>query len=421
MEVKPGYKQTEVGVIPEEWGVSNLFDLAEHKKELFDDGDWIEAEFLTDKGIRLIQTGNIGEGYFANKDVKKYISEESFKQLRCKDLQVGDLLICRLAEPAGRACVLPNIGDDRVITVVDVTIFRPPESLADRRFLTNVFSTPRWFRAVNERCGGSTRTRISRSELGKIQVSIPPLPEQRAIAEALGDADGWTDSLENLLVKKRRLKQAAMQSLLTAQTRLPGFSGKWEIKQLGDLAEMGSGGTPPSSVEAYYDGDIPWVSISDMTKGGKIIRSTERNLTNHGFRNCSAQIFPNGTVLYAMYASLGECSIAGVSLCSSQAILGIRPGSQLNGEFLYYFLASMKSKVKTLGQQGTQANLNKRMVQEFNLLLPPLPEQTAIAEVLSGMDAEIEALEAKLAKARLIKQGMMQELLTGRIRLVHAA
>ncbi|HNB54529.1 MAG TPA: restriction endonuclease subunit S, partial [Anaerolineales bacterium] len=293
--------------------------------------------------------------------------------------------------------------------------------LADRRFLTNVFSTPRWFRAVNERCGGSTRTRISRSELGKIQVSLPPLPEQRAIAEALGDADGWIDSLENLLVKKRRLKQAAMQSLLTAQTRLPGFSGKWEIKQLGDLAEMGSGGTPPSSVEAYYDGDIPWVSISDMTKGGKIIRSTERNLTNHGFRNCSAQIFPNGTVLYAMYASLGECSIAGVSLCSSQAILGIRPGSQLNGEFLYYFLASMKSKVKTLGQQGTQANLNKRMVQEFNLLLPPLPEQTAIAEVLSGMDAEIEALEAKLAKARLIKQGMMQELLTGRIRLVHAA
>ena len=181
---------------------------------------------------------------------------------------------------------------------------------------------------------------------------------------------------------------------------------------------MGSGGTPLSSVAAYYDGDIPWVSISDMTNGGKIIESTERNLTALGFANSATQMFPAGTVLYAMYASLGECSIAGMPLCTSQAILGIRAKNSLDAEFLYYYLMSLKAIVKTLGQQGTQSNLNKGMVQDFRLSLPSVAEQTAIATVLSDMDAELAALEARRDKTRALKQGMMQELLTGRIRLI---
>jgi type I restriction enzyme S subunit len=107
-----------------------------------------------------------------------------------------------------------------------------------------------------------------------------------------------------------------------------------------------------------------------------------------------------------------------MSLCSSQAILGIRPRGNLSGEFLYYFLNSRKATVKTLGQQGTQANLNKGMVQDFHLSLPPLPEQTAIASVLSEMDAELAGLEQRREKTRALKQGMMQELLTGRTRLL---
>lgn len=107
MELSSCYKQTDAGMIPEEWEAISIFDLSDRRKELFDDGDWIEAEYLTSSGIRLIQTGNIGEGQFTDKESKKYISEESFKKLGCKALQVGDLLICRLAEPAGRACILP--------------------------------------------------------------------------------------------------------------------------------------------------------------------------------------------------------------------------------------------------------------------------------------------------------------------------
>src|SRR5690606_28196465 len=182
--------------------------------------------------------------------------------------------------------------------------------------------------------------------------------------------------------KERDLRRAAMLQLLTGRPRLAGFQGGWAVRRLGDVAEMGSGGTPPSAVAVYYDGDIPWVSISDMTKGGKVITATDRNLTRLGFANCPAQMFPEGTILYAMYASLGECSIAGIPLCSSQAILGIRPSDRLSNEFLYYYLTSLKPVVKALGQHGTQSNLNKGIVQNFELRLPSVPEQTAIAAVL---------------------------------------
>ena len=202
------------------WEVRSLFEIAERKKELFDDGDWVEAEFLTDKGVRLVQTGNIGEGYFAEKEAKKYISAESYKKLRCKELRVGDVLICRLAEPAGRTCILPDIGEERVITAVDVTIFRPSASFVDRRFLVYVFNTPQWYQAVSERCGGTTRTRIARGQLGKIEIKLPPLPEQIAIAKMLSSMDAEIEALEQRLTKTRDLKQAMMQVLLTGRIRL---------------------------------------------------------------------------------------------------------------------------------------------------------------------------------------------------------
>ena len=203
-----------------EWVVKTLFDLAGGKKDLFDDGDWIEAEFLSEDGVRLVQTGNIGEGVFVEKEEKKFVSEATFQKLRCKEIREGDVLICRLAEPAGRACILPRLDSYKAITAVDVTIFRPLPACANSRYLVQLFSTEKWFQTVNERCGGSTRTRISRSELGKIGIAIPPLPEQTAIAGVLTDMDAEIEALEQRLAKTRALKQGMMQELLTGRVRL---------------------------------------------------------------------------------------------------------------------------------------------------------------------------------------------------------
>ncbi|RDE52207.1 MAG: restriction endonuclease subunit S [Candidatus Accumulibacter meliphilus] len=212
--------QTRLPGFSGEWDVKTLFDLAERKKELFDDGDWIESEHIATEGVRLIQTGNIGVGCFVEKEVRKFIYEESFTSLRCKQLKTGDLLVCRLADPAGRACVLPDIGEERIVTSVDVTIFRPPIGMADRVYLANVFSTPEWFRAVSDRSGGTTHKRISRGALGRVSLKLPPLPEQTAIAAVLSDMDAELSALEARRDKTRALKQAMMQELLTGRTRL---------------------------------------------------------------------------------------------------------------------------------------------------------------------------------------------------------
>ncbi len=202
------------------WESRSILELADKKKELFDDGDWIEAEFLTDKGVRLVQTGNIGTGNLVEKESKKYISHDSFTKLGCKEVLSGDILICRLAEPAGRACIMPDIGEKKVITSVDVSIFRPLNNLADRRFLVHFFSTEEWFHEVNKRCGGTTRTRIARGELGKIRIKLPSLSEQKAIAAILSDMQAEIAALEKRRDKTCALKQGMMQELLTGRIRL---------------------------------------------------------------------------------------------------------------------------------------------------------------------------------------------------------
>jgi type I restriction enzyme S subunit len=225
-------------------------------------------------------------------------------------------------------------------------------------------------------------------------------------------------ALEKKIAKKKLIKQGAMQQLLTGKKRLPGFTEEWEEIKLGDFTTMNSGGTPSSSVAEYYNGDIPFLSISDITTAGKYIYKTEKCITDKGLQNSSARMYPIGTIMYAMYASLGKTSISNIELSCSQAILGIQPNHKLDSHYLYYHLSFIENEVKDMGQTGTQSNLSKQIVQNFILYIPTnIKEQQAIATILSDMDKEISDLETKRDKYRLIKQGMMQKLLTGQIRL----
>lgn len=269
---------------------------------------------------------------------------------------------------------------------------------------------------------GAGRYKLNKASLEKMPLLLPPIVEQKKIAQILSTWDKAISVTEKLLANSQQQKKALMQQLLTGKKRLLDengvrFSGEWKRVKLGAIADMNSGGTPKSTVEEYYGGNIPWVSISDMTSNGKWIATTEKYLTELGLNSSSARIYPKNSVLYAMYASIGECSIAAVNLTSSQAILGIRPKDCLNYEFLYFYLTSLKEKIKLQGQQGTQSNLNAGMVKEFELDLPSIREQQKIAAVLSVADAEISTLEKKLACLRDEKKALMQQLLTGKRRV----
>jgi len=412
MEVKPGYKQTQIGVIPEDWVVKPLDSTA-----FVTSGKRLPlGRSLTDHKTPhpYIRVTDMRPGTVSISDIK-FVPIDVFPAIKRYRIFKIDIFI----SVAGTLGIVGKIPPELDGANLTENADRITNITCSQNYLLHVLMSPLIQNTIDSLQTVGAQPKLALTRIRKFNIPLPPTKaEQEAIAEALSDADALIESLEQLVAKKRQLKQGAMQELLPGKKRLPGFSGEWEVKRLGELTEMGSGGTPPSTNLAFYDGDIPWVSISDMTKCGKFISTTERNLSTAGLTNSAAQMFPPGTVLYAMYASLGECSIAGVPLCSSQAILGIKVKSSLDNEFLYHFLTSIRTRVKTMGQQGTQANLNKGMVQDFQLRLPPRPEQTAIAAILSDMDAEIAALEAKLAKARQLKQGMMQELLTGRIRLI---
>ena len=414
MEVRQGYKQAEM-VIPESRAKRSFGSLY---LEASRNGVYKTAEFHG-RGTRIVNMGEMF-GYEFISDQEMNLVALSKKELLSSALHDGDLLFGRRSVvPAGAGkCSLVITPQEPVTFESSIIRVRLNQELAYPRYFYYFFASPVGRLVMSSIVAGTNIKGIRASELKQLEIPLPSKNEQRAIATALSDMDALLAKLDQFIAKKRDLKQAAMQQLLTGQTRLPGFSGEWEVKRLGDVAGMGSGGTPTSSVSAYYDGDYPWVSISDMTKGGKVIMKTDRNLSAVGLANSAAQMFPAGTILYAMYASLGECSIAGIPVCTSQAILGIRPQERLNGDFLYYYLTSLKNAVKSMGQQGTQANLNKGMVQAFQIILPSVKEQTAIAAILVDVDAELAALQTRRDKTREIKQGMMQELLTGRIRLV---
>ena len=399
IEVKAGYKQTEVGVIPEDWEVKPLGQISDVFMGQSPSGTTYNKN---GEGVALIN----GPTEFTDVSPVKV----QWTTQPTKICKADDLLICVRGSSTGRM----NIADDEYCIGRGVAAIRAKSS-SNTVYLTNQIHLG--IEKLLTLSVGSTFPNIDGKSIRSIQIPLPPtLAEQTAIATVLSDTDTLIERLEKLIAKKIAIKQGAMQLLLAGKKRLLGFSGEWDVKKLGEVTEMYSGGTPLTSNNSYYGGQFPWVVIADMTKIKKYLFNTEKNITELGLENSSAKLFKKGTLLFAMYASIGKCAIIKVDVTCNQAILGINT-KKIDIEFLYYYLAFNEQKFLQMGQAGTQNNLNKEIVQNLEIPYPSVEEQTAIAAILSDMDAEIESLEQTRNKYTMIKQGMMQQLLTGRIRI----
>ena len=249
-------------------------------------------------------------------------------------------------------------------------------------------------------------------------IPLPPANEQRTIAEALSDVDGLLESLELLITKKQAIKQATMQQLLTGKTRLPEFGGTWERMALGEISDIKNGSTPSTRISAYWNGRIPWCTPTDITDiPGKYLLATERSIAEEGLASCAASLLPVGALLLCSRATIGEIKIAGLQVCTNQGFKSLVCKDGVSNEFLYYLLKTLKPKLIERAIGSTFLEIGKREVTSIEVNLPPHDEQCAIAAVLSDMDTEIASLEQRRDKTRALKQGMMQQLLTGRIRL----
>jgi len=407
---------------PKDWRLLSVASLVDDKKDLFDDGDWIEAEYLTDSGIRLIQTGNVGEGIFVDKEKKKYISEQSFTKLKCKELNVGDILICRLADPAGRACILPDIGEEKMITSVDVSIYRPKLDYVDRTFIVASMSTANWFNEIRERCGGSTRTRIARSELGKLKIPLPPLPEQKAIAQVLSTADAAIHTTEKLIAQKELRKKWLMQQLLTGKKRLKGFGEEWKEKKLSDLFDrVTRKNTEGNTTVVTISAQRGFVRQTDFFNKNIASEITDNYFLVERGEFCYNKSYSNG---YPWGATKRLNDFDKAVVTTLYICFGVKDQKKTNPDFFeQYFNANLLDKGLTkIAHEGGRAHglLNVTPSDFFSLkvTVPSYEEQTAIAQVLQVADKEISLLKAKAEKLREQKKGLMQVLLTGKKRLI---
>ena len=217
----PKYKDSGIewlGQIPVHWGTLPIRSLAKKGYRCFIDGDWIESPYIRTEGIRLIQTGNIGVGKYKEQGFR-YIDNQTFHKLRCTEVQYNDILICRLAEPVGRACLAPNLKC-KMITSVDVCILKPAIHF-ESKFIVYTLSNQGYLSWVTSICRGSTRDRISRSMLGAIKTQVPPLQEQQDIAEFLDKETSRIDSLiekiKQSIVLLKEYRLALITSAVTGQ------------------------------------------------------------------------------------------------------------------------------------------------------------------------------------------------------------
>ena len=299
------------------------------------------------------------------------------------------------------------------VAIGRLIVLRPKTSI-DARFFCEYINYGIAFAVENTGIPQLTTPQISNYLL-----PVPPEPEQRAIAEALSDVDGLLNALEALIAKKRAIKQATMQQLLTGKTRLPGFSGEWETKQLGGIASFFKG-SGLSKADLSLDGKRRCIHYGELftTYGeciSEVLHGTDRSGTF--FPSLANDVLMPGSDVTPNGLATASClSIPDVILGGDILVIRV-PVDILNGIFLAYAIKLNRNQVMQLVSGTTVFHLYGRDMANFSFAMPSIQEQNAIVDIFSDMDAEITALEQRRDKTRAIKQGMMQQLLTGWVRL----
>ena len=421
MELKSGYKQSEVGIIPEDWEVEPLGGLA----DFITSGSRGWAQFYSDSGALFIRSQNVRDGRLSFADIQ-YVSPPSGAEGNRTKVKPSDLLITVTGNSVGNVALVEQAFDEAYISqhVGLVRLKEPTSGAYICRYLSP--GSPGNQQIASSQSGQS-KPGLNLQNLKDFFIALPPTPcEQRAIATALSDVDGLLGGLDRLIAKKRDLKQAAMQQLLTGQTRLPGFHGEWEVKRLGDvISHCFSGATPRRNRPDFYKGNIRWITSGELNYN--VIIDTLEKITSEAVALTNLSILPVGTFLMAITGleaegTRGACGIVGAPSTTNQSCMAVFPTEALTGEYLFHYYVFRGKSIALQYCQGTkQQSYTASLVKQLPIELPPtVPEQTAIAEILTEMDAEITALVQRRDKTRALKQAMMKELLTGRTRLIEA-
>lgn len=421
VQIPAGYKQTDVGVIPEDWKVLRLKDISPSQSV----GLVINpSTYVQDNGVVPMLVGSDIEENKINWEKSRRISLESNNSLPASRLEVDDLVVVRVGNP-GIAAVVPKEIDG--CNCASVMIIRKHERF-ESKWLSYLLNSSIGINQISNVQYGTAQKQFNISDAINFAYPFPPKKEQQAIAEALSDADALIESLEQLIAKKRQIKHGAMQELLTGQRRLPGFSGEWSRKMLPEIAWFQEG--PGVRVWQFTKSGVKLLNGTNIIKGSLQLDTTVRFISeeeaNGAYSHFLADeddivIASSGITIEKFHEKVAIVEKQHLPFCMNTSTIRFKVYNEfVSRGFLFHFLRGEDFK-KSVGGQATgsaQLNFGPSHLNKVEILLPHINEQYEISKILSAIDEEVNGLENQLSKARQIKQGMMQELLTGRIRLI---
>ncbi|WP_317575324.1 restriction endonuclease subunit S [Segatella copri] len=411
VEMKSGYKMTEVGVIPEDWEVKELSSISAIKSgKRLPKGSLVTSSKTPYPYIRVI---DMNMGYLNLSNIM-YVPENVQPMISKYIISKNDIYIS-VAGTLGLVGKIPEELDGANLTE---NANRITEIQCNRDYLMYYMMSPLIQNVIEAERTIGAQPKLALQRIRDFYIVLPgDNREQTAIATALSDVDSLISALTKKIEKKKAIKQGLMQQLLTGKKRLPGFGGVWDVVQLKRIISEFI--VPMRDKPTALTGPIPWCRIEDFD--GKYLK---KSLSNQGVdlntvSKMNLKIFPVNTLLVSCSANLGRCAIVKQKLVTNQTFIGLVPSDRIDVEFLYYKMSREDKNLNNMATGTTISYLSREQFENYEILIPSSKaEQTAIANILSDCDSEIAALEEKRDKYKEIKQGMMQQLLTGKIRLI---
>jgi type I restriction enzyme, S subunit len=352
----------------------------------------------------------------------------SEKEIQNYQLKNGDIIFVRSSvkpEGVGYPGLFDNNNQELVVHSGFTIRFRQNEDMLEPKFMLYTFKSFGFRNRLLSLSTVSANTNINQEALSSLEILIPSKREQVKISEILTLVDNAIEKTKAIIEQSEKVKRGLMHQLLTKgightkfkDTEIGNIPEVWGLKRIAEVAVTTSGGTPSRRNPDFYNGEIPWIKTGELKN--KYIYETEEKITEEAIKKSSAKRIPQNTVLIAMYgATIGQTSITKIEATTNQASCAIISDStKLEYEFLYYFLKFNRANIIALGAGGAQPNISQQIIKDILLPIPPLKEQQKIISIITSFDEKIQFEKSYLDKINIIKKGLMQDLLTGKVRV----
>ncbi len=421
------HQDAKLGVIPDGWSTPKINEVFQFINTTSFSRDQLNYDEESD--LYYIHYGDIHATY--KKPLLDFEIEAKVPKLNSdvmlpasiQYLKDGDVIIADASEDyagVGEAIEIKNLNGKAAISGLHTFALRAIDNETVAGFRTYIFKNPNVKKALKTIATGSKVYGISKGNIQKFKIVLPTIPEQQEIAQILATWDVATIKQEALIKEKQQQKKSLMQQLLSGKKRFTGFDKKISFVKIKQIGKVLSGGTPSTSNSEYWNGGVPWCTPTEITglNGLMNIIQTERTISESGLKNSSANLLPRNSLIVCTRATIGACAINTIPMATNQGFKNIIPEiNKIDIIYLYYTVQTIKPKMIALSSGSTFLELSKTDFESIKIPLPSLKEQQKVAEVLMAADNEITSLQQQLQKLKTQKQGLMQQLLTGKIRV----